>query len=202
MSDAIVAIGTVATLILIVMTVRQQGKALGLQIQQLEHERRVREAERERVEQEARQQRQVQVRRVRISSNELEYDSASPYGLVAFAAMGSLITEERSHPGARNVWQAAVITARNGSDMGIRNLSFHTEKLERPDYIYPSGATELLKTYELGHLPPGREATFIWMDRVERALHSAKAELHFSDEDGHRWATDLQGNTVRVDQVE
>jgi hypothetical protein len=201
LSDAVVAIGTLGTLLLIVVTVRQQGRALGLQIQQLEHERMAREVERERGEQEARQQKGVQVRRVRISSHELEYDSASPYS-AAFSNVGSLLIEEMQSSAARIVWRAAYIEVRNQSDMVVRNLSIYAEGLEGPDYLRAPGATELKKTYELDHLGPGRQAAFVWMNRVEKALHSAKAELHFSDEDGHRWATDLEGNTVRLDQAE
>ncbi|MEV0993433.1 hypothetical protein [Nonomuraea sp. NPDC050202] len=200
LSDAVVAIGTLGTLLLIVVTVRQQGRALGLQIEQLQHERDAREAAQRQAEQESRQRQLGEARRVRISTYEIEYRGGT-IPLVHSLDTATELMQDIWHRQAGS-GVAGAVEVKNGSDMVVRNLSFHADSLQRPQYIYREGATVLMQAYELDRLAPEAEATFIWPDINEQALHDAGLKMHFSDEDGRRWAVDLHAHTIRIDHLE
>lgn len=202
-SDLGAAIGTICTLFFIAWTVRQQGKALGLQINQLTAEREAREAARVQEETAAKARKLTSARRVRISTYGMDYDSGKDFygGIVTLDEAERLVIELRKRETGGTSWAGAALQVKNGSDMVLMNLSTHGHKLPRPNYIYRDGATSLIKGYELDQLALGSEAVFIWIGVDEQQLHHQKTELRFSDEDGHRWHTTLEGHTARVDDM-
>lgn len=205
LSDAAAAGGTVLTLFFIAWTVRQQGKALGLQIQQLQAEREVREAARTQEQRDAQQRKIMNARRVRISSYEMEHDpKPDVYAMGPFITDQAerLLAEIRMRETGMRPWRAAAIDVTNGSDTVISNLDFFGDNLPRPQYILRKGTTSLIEGHELDQLGLSGEATFIWLDTDEATLHLRGAELQFSDEDAYRWRTGLDGKVARIDHLE
>jgi hypothetical protein len=190
------------TLIFLAWTVSQQGRALNLQIQQMEADKKLREEESQRKAEEALTRRLGNARMVRLDSLHMEWDP-SPYtnasSSIYFSGVEELLHSEMLRQHGNRKWWAAAIKVRNGSPGEIRNLNFYAQDLPRPAYVLLQGAPSLVSVAELDRLAPAATAIFIWTEMTEKQLHEMHPELQFSDEDGCRWRTDFEANAARID---
>lgn len=210
-ADSVMAIATIATLIFIAVTVRQQGKALGLQIKQLQDLQAGKEEARAAAERSQQEYKTRRARNVRVTPRTLhplsEFDRAqagvSPSHRLSEMINDALLARKREKGEVVRSfkWQAAAIWVHNQSGEVIYNVSSHGDEQERPTWIWRENVELLLDIYELDQLAPDTSAWYVWPDQDERVLAQKNVRIHFSDEDSARWATDLHGHTTRVDRL-
>lgn len=205
------AVGTLLTLFFIAWTVRQQGKALSLQIKQLQDLEDSREEARAEAERSRQEYKTRRVRNVRVKPHTLRAFTPSEHaqpGMSPFRRLTGLINDailEHLREEGRDVravkWHAAAVQVHNQTQEVIYNVSSHGDELTRPTWIWRENVGVLLDIYELDQLAPDTTAWFVWASLDERDLATKHAEIRFSDEDGARWARDLHAHTTRVDHL-
>ncbi|MDF5758596.1 hypothetical protein [Spongiactinospora sp. TRM90649] len=208
-ADSVMAVGTVLTLVLIAWTVRQQGKALSLQIKQLQELQASKKEDRAAAERSRQEHKVRRVRNVWVTSHTLRPLSPVERGRGGTSPSRRLIemidevlharVKEEGQGDGANEWKAAAIRVHNRTEMDIHNISSHGDNLKRPVWIWRETVDQLLELSEVDVLAPDTAAWWVWPGQDERVLAAGKTEIHFSDEDGVRWAKDLHGHSIRVD---
>lgn len=199
-ADSIMAVGTLLTLFFIAWTVRQQGKALNLQIQQLQDVQASNAQSQSELEQHRRKLQITQARGVRLEL--VDFKAALRMNPLTMRGAPNLDLAKLLHDALREppLQEAAVIRVScETSDHVFSNLSTFGEGLRRPDYYWRQGAKSLTGQAEVDELARPSSVWFIWGDMEVRGLEEHKAEVHYSDEDGNRWSMDLQNRLRRID---
>ncbi|MEV4174000.1 hypothetical protein [Nonomuraea sp. NPDC049709] len=207
-ADSVMAIGTVLTLLFIARTVRQQGKALSLQITQLQDLQASKEQARKEAERSKQELKMRQMQGVRVNPHTLRSPTPADRnrpGTSPSRRLTEMIDDEHhADVGEEHQWlkwEAAAIRVDNQSGTVIHNVSCHGDALPRSTWVWRESVAVLLDIYEIDQLAPGTAAWYVWFGPHERELVQQNASIHFSDEDGGRWATDLHNHTTRVDHL-
>ncbi|MFF4128301.1 hypothetical protein ACFYYP_32665 [Microbispora rosea] len=193
-ANVVMAIGTVATLFSVAWTIRQQGKALSLQIGQLEVERENQRRARLQAEEEQRQRQLNQARRVTFQTDDVDeyhptYTSRYPSEELAVATGMK-----------RSTWPACCIKVANNSDGPVSDLSVKSNDGPTAEFNAVDGTRSLTPGSELGELGIGQIGYFIFTGLNESQLQHFQPRVEFSTEDGQRWTRSLDGRTAALNQ--